>query len=686
MVTEKKKVIKAHPKPKQVVQKPKRKIDWKPIVIIVFCFVLYGNTIPNHYSMDDELITHSNQRVIEGIKSIPGIWTSLYSEGKLKYEYRPVVKTVFAIEQQIFGANPHVGHFINILIYIFTCLLLFKLLKKLLKDFNPIFPFVTILLFIAHPIHTEVIASLKNRDEMLSFLGCLISLHFLLKYSEASKWEYIAFAFFFYLLAYLSKSSAIVFLAIFPLVLYFFTNASPKKLLLVFAVILVALIAARYVPKLYLPKPEREVFYFENPLFFHPGFMIRLGTGMITLLFYLKILIFPHPLLFYYGYNVIPMVSLTDGWAIFSLLLHLGLFVYAILKLKQKHILSFIILFYLICISMFSNLIKPAMGIVGERYVYASSVAFCLALAYFIFLILKNNPRAKSFSQKELTWIFILLLIILVPYSVKTIIRNKNWDTHLSLYSHDIEYLENSAKANALLAGQLNTELNEILFKGIRPAYLKSRVDSIIFIYKRCLDVYPEYYSSYNNIGSVYFTIMKDYATAIPYFEKAISMHPDYVEASFNIAFSYEMLGRIKKDSSLDKAANYCFISAIKYYDKAIKLKPDYIRAMSNLANLYFNILGNTDSALAINKRIMRINPNTDMPYVNLGNYSLIKGDTISAVQYMEKSVELVPQNYETCMRLSHYFNNKHDLQKADKYMQMAQKAKKEISGMNKGN
>src|ERR1035437_9544609 len=169
MATAKKKEIKPQPKSKQVIKKPKRKIDWMIVMIIGLCFVLYGNTIPNHYSMDDELVTNTNKRVEGGIKAIPGIWTSLYSEGKLKYEYRPVVKTVFAIEYQIFGDNPHVSHFINILIYIFTCLLLFNLLKKLLKDFNPVFPFIAVLLFIAHPIHTEVVASLKNRDEMLSF-------------------------------------------------------------------------------------------------------------------------------------------------------------------------------------------------------------------------------------------------------------------------------------------------------------------------------------------------------------------------------------------------------------------------------------------------------------------------------------------------------------------------------------
>jgi tetratricopeptide (TPR) repeat protein len=381
---------------------------------------------------------------------------------------------------------------------------------------------------------------------------------------------------------------------------------------------------------------------------------------------------------------MIPIVSLANGWAIFSLLVHLALFVFALMKLKQKHILSFIILFYLICISMFSNLVKPAMGIVGERYTYASSVAFCLALTYGIFMLLKKNPKATSFLSKDTSLIIIVLLFILIPYSAKTIIRNKDWDTHMSLYNHDITDLQKSAKANALIAGRMNLELTEKLVKGIIPPDLNSKADSIILLYKRCLDIYPEYYSSYNNIGSVYFTIKKDYATAITYFKKALDIHSDYIEAWFNMAYSYEMLGKVKQYNKLDKDALDCFHHAVNAYKSAIQLKPDYVKAMSNLANIYMNELGNADSAIALNKKIMQIDPTTDLPYVNFANYNLHRGDTVAAMQYMEKAVEVYPLNYEACVRLSKYFNSKHDYLKADKYLQLAEKAKDKMQEMKK--
>lgn len=658
--------------------KPKRKVDWMLIMIIAFCFALYADTIPNHYAMDDELVTSSNKRVGEGFSAIPGIFTSLYSEGKLKYEYRPIVKVTFAIENGLYGTNPHVSHLINILIYTFTCLLLFKLLQRLMKEYNKLFIFFIVILFLAHPVHTEVVASLKNRDELLSFMFSLITLNYLVSYVTKNKWISLALAFLFYLLAYLSKASALVFLAVFPLVLYYFTDVPMKKLVLIFGVILIAVIACRFLPKTYLPKQDRDVFFFENPLFFYKGILIRFATGMVSLLFYLKILFYPHPLLFYYGYDTIPVSHLTDGWVIIGIIVHLALFVYAIWKIRQKHILSFAILFYLISISMFSNIVKPAMGIVAERFVYASSLGFCIVIVYFIFKLFKKTPVVNFISFADRTKLFIPLIIILIPYSAKTIVRNTSWKDHIALYSNDIKYLDKSAKANALIAGQMMQELNAKIFKGQVPADINDQIDKIIAYYNRSIEIYPDYYSSYNNIGSVYFTVLAGsaknmgdtakavtlYRKGISYFKKAISMCPDYTEAFFNLAYSYEMINK--------------YDSAIYFYRKNIALKPDNIRSLSNMANLYFNKYKNYDSAASINNRIIRIDSTSDTPYVNLGTYSLKRGDTTTAINYYETAIRKFPKNFDLAAKLSRYYKGR-DNDKYLKYQKMAFDAKKEF-------
>ena len=58
------------------------------LIIIVFSFVLYGNTIYNHYSLDDYHISAEDALLEEGISAIPEIFTSTYAEeGGMNYVY-----------------------------------------------------------------------------------------------------------------------------------------------------------------------------------------------------------------------------------------------------------------------------------------------------------------------------------------------------------------------------------------------------------------------------------------------------------------------------------------------------------------------------------------------------------------------------------------------------------------------
>src|SRR5579872_2510724 len=66
-------------------------------VVIALSFMLYGNSIPNGYSLDDEFVLHGDSTVQKGIKGIPMLFKSRYAwDDKGSYGYRPVVKTSFA--------------------------------------------------------------------------------------------------------------------------------------------------------------------------------------------------------------------------------------------------------------------------------------------------------------------------------------------------------------------------------------------------------------------------------------------------------------------------------------------------------------------------------------------------------------------------------------------------------------
>lgn len=174
----------------------------------IITFFLFANTIGNDYNMDDGLVTRNHKLTSQGLGAIKEIFTSsYYDDGVYAYGYRPMVHLSFALEHELFGEKPGAGHFINIILFVLSAILFFKLLIKWVGEKNVLFAGIATLLFVAHPIHTEVVASLKNRDEILAFLFVIwagLSAH---KFLEKGKWISLILIFVLFSLAMLSKKS-----------------------------------------------------------------------------------------------------------------------------------------------------------------------------------------------------------------------------------------------------------------------------------------------------------------------------------------------------------------------------------------------------------------------------------------------------------------------------------------------
>lgn len=638
------------------------------LLIVAFSFLLYGNTINNRYALDDFYVTGNNPVVQQGIKAIPAIFSSYYISinaeegGQHNYGYRPITKVTYALEWQFFGENPHASHFINILLYALTGLLLFQLLRKLLKNYPLMFPFLTVMLFLAHPLHTEVVASLKNREELLSFLGALFALKYFLKFHETGKklnilWGAIAFS-----LGFLSKANIMTFLVVIPLVMYFFTDVKPKKILLLAGSLIAILAITLIVPRLFLGVSSRPLQFIENPLLFNTSLADRIGTSFMVLLFYLKMLVFPHPLVFYYGFNMIPVSGMGNPLVWISILVHLGLFAYAIWKIREKHILPFAILFYLINISLYANLVTPVTGLVAERSLYIASLGFCLALVYGFFRLFGSEPSDLKIQAKKLNYVILASVIIAIPATAKTISRNADWKNDLNLYAADIPYLENSAKANFIYATNLRTSVVDRLKSGISRNQVKADAMISIKHFKQAAKIYPRYSDAWNNLGEVFLLVLNEPDSAVQYFEKAVETNPRFTAAFYNLGYTYQVTDQPEK--------------AIPQYEKALELEPYEVRAMSNLAKLYQQT-GETEKAIALNEDIIIINPELDLPYINLGTYAMRNGDPAKALEYFEKAVQLNPNNFELNMKLRSYFSKVGDSTKADYYLDLARRSGK---------
>ncbi|MBW6459888.1 MAG: tetratricopeptide repeat protein [Bacteroidales bacterium] len=635
-------------------------------ILIILTFLLYGNTIRNHYSLDDYHIAKNNPDFEQGISAIPRIFTTMYaSENGLNFGYRPLVRTSFAIEFQFFGKRPYVSHFINIIFYLIAVLMLYKILRRLLRDFHYFLPFIIALLFLAHPIHTEVVASLKNRDELFVLIFCLLALDQAIKYADTLNKKHIYWAMAMIGLSFLSKPTTAAFFFIIPISLYFFTNLEMKKIVRLTAVIgLIAIIVA-FVPFLYLPKFSRPMSLMENPLAVEGGLMNHIAYAGFTLMYYLKLLVFPHPLRYYYGYNMFPDINFSNIWVILGIILHIGLLIYAIMLLKRKHILSYAILVYFISIAMFSNLVRPAPGIIAERFLLIPSIGFSIVIAYFLYWLFWQNPAAQKANFYKLTGVVFITIIILIPYSAKTFIRNTHWRTEMTLYRADMPHLYNSVKGNELYANEIMKGVNRELAKPVNVLkFIEPRVKEAIKHWERAAEIQPDFYQAYRNLGIVYNRIYKDHDTAIYYFNKVLEHKPDDPMTLFNLGLAYEGKQEIAR--------------AIDYLEQSLALDPKAINTRSRLANILYGI-GEFERAVALNQEIMEIAPNESLPYVNLGNYFIFQRDTLSGIRFYERAVELGAPP-DASYYLSMYYRMKGETEKADYYRRIAENQQKKLS------
>ena len=206
------------------------KYKWGALIFF-FTFFLYANSIPNGYNMDDELVTVQHRLTSKGISAIPEIFTSTYYKDDMgyAYEYRPVVLTSFAIEHQLFGDNPFVSHLINVLLYGLCCILLFRVLLHITTGISVLIPLGITLLFAAHPAHTEIVCSIKNRDEILALIFGLLTWLMAFKVVNSFKWIWLLPVLF--AIGLMSKLSILPFAVIIPISIILFTKADFTKVI-----------------------------------------------------------------------------------------------------------------------------------------------------------------------------------------------------------------------------------------------------------------------------------------------------------------------------------------------------------------------------------------------------------------------------------------------------------------------
>lgn len=614
------------------------------LFIFALTFLLYGNSIKHGYAFDDDYVTittpdhPNNPRVQKGLKGIPEIFRTHYVEqAQQSFEYRPLVLASFAIEYQFFRSNPHISHFINVLLYAVTCMLLYLLLLLLLKEYHPALPLLATLLFLVHPIHTEVVASIKGRDELLSFLLGVLSLYFIAKGVTSGRRKTIGLALPFLFLALLCKATSILFLLLIPLTLYFFTGAKLKKMLWLLLLLTITVLCQKVLKQSLVGHVSklREFAFFENPLFYEHDFLKRIPVALYTTGYYLRLMSIPYPLCCYYGYNVIPMAGWGSPAALLSAVPLLLILWYAGKTFLQKNILSYSILVFLAGVFPFANILTPVVGIVGERFVYLASFGFCLGVAYLLLLLFKVDLRQRpALSIQNLKRpLLAAVVLILFAATVLTISRNRWWKDELTLFRHDAACFDQSCNLQYITANKLYNDIFRMPAGPQRDAAVREATEhyrQAVALMEKGVAAYPSDHITLNNIGTIYVNIFNDPVTAQPFFKRSVALDPGNTVAQYNVAFCYER-------RQLADSAIFC-------YQRMVFAGTPYLPVYQQLRELYIR-RQQYSQAVACDEKAVKQDPVNARLRINLGNTYLLNKDTLSGIRQFEKAVELEPAN-----------------------------------------
>lgn len=552
---------------------------WLQTLIIFLLGVLfYANTYKNEYAFDDGIVIYENNYTRQGVAGIGKILTTDSFQGFLGDlnnkllsggRYRPLSIVTFAIEYEIWGANPHPGHAVNVFLYALTCVLLFWLFRKYISPNNNDIAFIAALLFTIHPIHTEAVANLKGRDEILAGLFIVTTLYgamaFIVEQKNKALW--IVLALFSFILSLLAKENALTLLGILPLTYYFFTKSSPARIALYTAPFL-ALIVLYFGLRIQFTgfslsgTNNQEIM---NNAYLYAKPAEKFATIFYVLGLYLKLAFWPSPMSYDYSYNQIPYRNFGSPEALFALMVNAALFAWAVWGLRKKTIESYGILFYFMSIAIVSNIVIDIGAFLADRFLFQASMGLSLTVAAVLVGLFKQGTLSPA---KRLALSGALGIVTLLA-AFKTVARNAEWKNNETLFFADVKSAPNSAKTNRACANYL---LKKARNETDRVAKAELLSQSIPYL-KKSIEIYPGYIDVWVDLGLAQL-LTDNFPSADSAFKRAAAINPiehnlRIINGSISVYYSEKGYDLAKNQGKFAEG-RYCLEKAVEYNNQNV--------------------------------------------------------------------------------------------------------------------
>lgn len=596
------------------------------LITFLLCVLLYANTFRHQFALDDDIVICKNEYVLQGISGIKSIFSkdlydSFYKQMNTRDQlsggrYRPLSVATFAIEQEFIGTQENpvysancwdanqngVGdaaedltgdgifndkdcrvkgfglrHINNVLFYGLTCCVLFFFLSSVVFKNNKLLALAVTLLFAAHPMHTEVVANVKSRDEIFSLLFMLLTLISAHRYIQRGKMTDMLISALCFLAAMLSKEYGATLLILVPLSLYIFEperiklNGIVKVALSYLGVFLIYFLMRRNAVAVIGKSDLQDTELLNNP-FLLADESQKVATKLFIFLKYIITLIIPHPLSSDYGYNSIPYRNFGDIEVWIGVLSIIAIVFGGIWALKKRNWIAFALAFYMLNILLVTNLVFNVGATMGERLAFHSSVGFCMLLGAFLFWI--------GDKVKQVALPLGMMVLIVIAYGFKTIDRNKAWESDVTLALTDVEIMPESTSLNGNAASRY-IDLSE--YKANKPKEKEYLQKSIRYGLK-ALSLHPQFVNGYLNLGLAY-AKLEQFDSAKVTWDKAFKIYPSHPQKQT----FYGLLGQAYYNKGYNLGGAGKWKEGQFYLFKATEVAPENARYWYDLGGFSYN-------------------------------------------------------------------------------------------------
>ncbi len=419
-----------------------------------------------------------------------------------------------------------------------------------------------------------------------------------------------------------------------------------------------------------LPPEETELM--NNPFLYMTG-VEKWASIIYVLGQYLRLLIFPYPLTTdYYPYYIpkvivsgteanpaINTMSLFNPGIVLPLLIYIGMAAFVVwgLAAHRKNKYAYAVIWYLVPLTIVSNIFVMIGTFMNERFIYISSVGFCLAVAYFLIASLPQWVKNAKTHQYIVAG---FLVVVLSLYSIQTISRNKVWFDDFTLSTTDAKTSTTSAKANYDAARVYNIKIQTVTDEATRDSITRQ-----IYKYSRtAIAIHPNYENAlllYSWSNSVLGT-KPDSLAKYPLEEskralvQLLRRNPQNPYAYDGLNFVLQRIPTPEQRASL--------------WEEVLQAAPERFEPNYSLACIYGKEMHDINRATPYFEKAAQLNPQNANALIDLGYIYAVRGEKLKALEMFKQAVTVAPNEPLAWQNLEITYRDLGDVQKANEVHQ----------------